>query len=122
MVEEQLDEMNFGSVENLENLSFDAIYKLCILRTINKMSDLFTFSLCVQTLENLLYDDLFSEREINGKKLVYFEDIKIQEENLVQTYGSRESKNFQMDFMQFKFRLLMSFLKSRIPRNIEAEI
>lgn len=96
---------------NLKELSIDNLIKYCMLQALRlQTEDVIKFSLAVENLESLLWDEIEKDTE-------YQDNIKKKKAEINKEHGSGEDKKILVmkEISQYKFRLLVNKVKKKIP-------
>ena len=117
---QDMADITFGGIEEFENLSFDAIVKFTLINVISNSSNTPKFAFTVKVLESLLINDIVAKTKKEEKS--YENMISEKEQELKEKYGSYENVAYVEEISQFKFRMLIQFIKDKIPKTLETEI
>lgn len=98
----------------------------------SQLQDVEKFALAVDGIECLIWYDLMKMEEMEfrrrgeGKasKPTYLEDLGAKMKELGETYGTRDDRRlFKLkELAQFKFRLLLCYIRERMPVHVEGKI
>jgi hypothetical protein len=115
---EALQDNSMQEMREIKEWSINDMIKFAVLQTLKAMSeDTHKFSICVNAIESLMCDEV-EENEDYKKK------INKKWEELEEEYGNRFDKKIDKvsEFANFKFRLLVKLMKSKIPVEITGEV